>query len=138
MVTLRAVAVAVILVGAAAGCGGSNAFTVDEQHGQRIAAEAAGYQVAVRCHGDSCSLNAHIRLHSRDEATLIGWPILLGWATDPSLSSVQHATLRLSDSRTGAQLILSCRRADAQRIPTGETSVAAVRELCPSIWRSSY
>jgi hypothetical protein len=111
---------------------------VDQQHQVRIAAEAAGYKVDAHCHGASCALIAQARLHSRHEAILIGWPILVGWATDPSLSSVRQATLRLSDTRTGARLTLSCRLADAGSIPTGQTSVAAVSRRCATVWRGSY
>jgi hypothetical protein len=111
---------------------------VDQQHEQRIAAEAAGYKVTASCRGASCGLSANTRLPSRHEATLIGWPILFGWATDPSLSPVRHATLHLLDTRTGARLTLSCRLADAQRVPTGQTSVAAVSQRCAMAWRASY
>jgi hypothetical protein len=111
---------------------------VDQQHEQRIAAEAAGYKVTASCHGASCGLSANTRLHSRHEATLIGWPILVGWATDLSLSSVRRATLQLSDTRTGAQFTLSCRLTDVQKIPTVQTSVAAVRQRCATVWRTSY
>jgi hypothetical protein len=126
------------VVAAAAGCGSANRFTVDQQHEQRIAAEAAGYKVDARCHGASCGLTAHTRLHSRHEAILIGWPIIVGWATDPSLSSVRYASLHLSDTRTGAQFTLSCRLADAQKVPTGQTRVAAVSQRCATAWHASY
>jgi hypothetical protein len=111
------VVVVVVAVGAAAGCGGANRISVDQQHEQRIAGEAAGYRVTASCRGASCGLSARARLHSRHEATLIGRPILVAWATDPSLSSVRHASLHLSDTRTGARLTVSCRLADAQKVP---------------------
>jgi hypothetical protein len=135
--TARLGVVVVVAVGAAA-CGGANRFSVDQQHEQRIAADAAGYKVTASCRGASCGLGARTRLHSRNEATLIAWPILVGWATDPSLSSVRHATLHLSDTRTGARFTLSCRLADAQKVPTGQTRIAAVSHRCATSWRASY
>jgi hypothetical protein len=140
VITRRAArfAVAIVAVSAAAGCGGANRISVDQQHEQRIAAEAAGYNVTASCRGASCGLSARARLHSRHEATLIGWPILVGWATDPSLSPVLHATLHLSDTRTGARLTLSCRLADARKVATGQTRVAAVSQRCAMSWRASY
>jgi hypothetical protein len=94
--------------------------------------------VDARCHGASCGLTAQTRLRSRREAILIGWPILSGWVTDPSLSAVRRATLGLSDTRTGARLTFSCRFAYPRTIPTGQASVAALSHQCATVWRSSY
>jgi len=133
------VVVAAVVIVAAAGCSGaSNPVSADRQHEQRMMSESAGYSVHVRCQGASCALAVRSRLHSQREAILIGWPILVGWASDPSLSAVKHVALTLSDAGSGAQLRLSCDRARAQAIPIVQTSVPAVRRGCATSWRGRY
>jgi hypothetical protein len=135
----RGLAVVAAVVVGATGCGAaSRSGSSDGQHEQRIASESAGYPVNVRCEGDACALAVRSRLHSQNEAILVGWPILAGWATDRSLNSVRRVALTLSDTSTGAQLALTCRLSKARTIPAGQTDIATVKQRCSSHWRARY
>lgn len=81
---------AVLTVGVAVGCGAGSGSSVDQQHEQRIAAEATAYRVEPRCHWVSCDSIARTRLHSRREAVLIRWPMFFASPASQSRESLRR------------------------------------------------
>jgi hypothetical protein len=119
------------------GCGSRTTLTGDQRDAARIRAYAY-LPAVVRCDASTCDVSAHSRLHSQREAFLIGWPLVAGAVTDPSLALVKRVTLSLSDAKRGARLTLACDRNRAQAMPAGRGSVAAITQSCAWSWQGRY